>query len=61
MGAAASGAWAVGPVPTLLEWDTNIPDLDRVLDEADRAREIWREVAGAEPVGDGAEVAEISA
>ncbi|MEX1363218.1 MAG: DUF692 domain-containing protein [Nannocystaceae bacterium] len=36
-----------GPVPTLLEWDTDIPPLDRVLDEADRARAIWREHAGA--------------
>jgi uncharacterized protein (UPF0276 family) len=26
------------PVPVLVEWDTNIPALDRVLDEADRAR-----------------------
>ncbi|MCA9710490.1 MAG: DUF692 domain-containing protein, partial [Myxococcales bacterium] len=40
----------VGPVPTLLEWDTDIPPLDRVLDEADRAREIWVEVTGATPV-----------
>lgn len=46
------GVWAlyrealqlVGPVPTLLEWDTNIPELERVLDEADRAREIFHEV-----------------
>jgi uncharacterized protein len=37
----------VGPVPTLLEWDTDIPALDRVLDEADRAREIWRRFAAA--------------
>lgn len=35
----------VGPVPTLLEWDTDIPPLDRVLDEADQARAIWREHA----------------
>ena len=34
-----------GPVPTLLEWDTDIPELTRVLDEADRARAIWREHA----------------
>ncbi len=32
----------VGPVPTLLEWDTDIPELDVVLDEADRARAIWK-------------------
>jgi uncharacterized protein (UPF0276 family) len=35
-----------GDVPTLLEWDTDIPPLDRVLDEADRARAIYREVIG---------------
>ncbi len=29
----------LGPVPTLLERDTNIPPLDEVLDEADRLRE----------------------
>lgn len=39
----------VGPVPTLLEWDTDIPALDRVLDEADRARAIWERVAGPAP------------
>jgi uncharacterized protein len=41
----------VGPVPTLLEWDTDIPALDRVLDEADRARAIWQRftAAGAAP------------
>lgn len=27
-----------GPVPTLVEWDHQIPSLDAVLDEADRAR-----------------------
>ncbi len=27
-----------GEVPVLLEWDTNIPSLDRVLDEADMVR-----------------------
>lgn len=32
----------VGPVPTLLEWDTDIPELDVVLDEADRARALWK-------------------
>lgn len=29
-----------GPLPTLVEWDQNIPDVDAVLDEADRARAI---------------------
>jgi uncharacterized protein (UPF0276 family) len=38
----------VGPVPTLIEWDTNIPPLETVLDEVARAREIWREVLGPE-------------
>lgn len=32
-----------GPLPTLIEWDTKIPELDRVLDEADRARAIMDE------------------
>lgn len=31
----------VGPVPVLLEWDTQIPALDRVLDEADRVRGVY--------------------
>ena len=30
-----------GPVRVLLEWDTKIPPLDRVLDEADRVREVF--------------------
>lgn len=34
----------VGPVPVLIEWDANIPSLDRVLDEADRARAILEAV-----------------
>lgn len=38
----------VGPVPTLLEWDTDIPALDRVLDEADRARVLWQRAAAAQ-------------
>ena len=36
-----------GPVPTLIEWDQSIPSLDAVLDEADRARAIQREVVAA--------------
>jgi len=32
------------PVPTLIERDTRIPELDEVLDEADRARAILAEV-----------------
>jgi uncharacterized protein (UPF0276 family) len=35
----------VGPVPTLIEWDLDIPALDVVLDQADRARRIQQEVA----------------
>jgi len=29
-----------GPLPTLIEWDQNIPNVDAILDEADRARAI---------------------
>ncbi len=32
-----------GPVSTLIEWDQNIPDLDAVLDQADRARALLGE------------------
>ncbi|MDX2012759.1 MAG: DUF692 domain-containing protein [Myxococcaceae bacterium] len=32
-----------GPLPTLLEWDTDIPALDVVLDEADRVRAVLDE------------------
>ena len=31
-----------GPVPTLIEWDTDIPTLDTLLEEASRARAIAR-------------------
>jgi uncharacterized protein (UPF0276 family) len=34
-----------GPIPTLVEWDTAIPALDRVLDEADKARAILQACA----------------
>jgi uncharacterized protein (UPF0276 family) len=34
----------IGPVPVLIEWDQRIPSLDRVLDEADRARAILDDV-----------------
>lgn len=34
-----------GPVPVLVEWDLEIPALDRVLDEADQARAILLDVA----------------
>ncbi len=39
---------AVGEVPVLLEWDTDIPSLDRVLDEADAVRTIYDDVFGPE-------------
>jgi len=35
-----------GPVPTLIEWDANVPTLDVLLDEADRARAIMEDVCG---------------
>ncbi len=38
-----------GPVSTLIEWDSNLPDLDRVLEEADKARAVLAEY-GAQPV-----------
>ncbi|MEW5853085.1 MAG: DUF692 domain-containing protein [Myxococcota bacterium] len=34
----------LGPVPVMVEWDDEIPGLDAVLDEADRAREITTRV-----------------
>jgi uncharacterized protein len=34
-----------GPVPTLIEWDQDIPSLDAVLDQADMARAIYQESA----------------
>lgn len=36
-----------GPIPVLIEWDLNVPPLERVLDEADKARAIVSAV-GAE-------------
>jgi uncharacterized protein (UPF0276 family) len=47
-----------GPIPTLLEWDTQVPELERVLDEADRARAIMIEVdAGRRSKAEGEELA----
>lgn len=37
-------------LPTLIEWDQDIPSLDEVLDEADRAREHARRALGPEVV-----------
>jgi uncharacterized protein (UPF0276 family) len=36
-----------GPTTVLLEWDSNIPSLERLLQEADAARTIYDEVVGA--------------
>jgi uncharacterized protein (UPF0276 family) len=36
-----------GPVPTLVEWDTNLPALDVLLDEARRADAVAARVTGA--------------
>ena len=33
-----------GAVPTLIEWDTDVPSLDVLLDEAGRARQFCAEV-----------------
>ncbi len=44
----AHGLRRLGPVPTLIEWDTDLPALDALLDEARHAD--WmqqRELAGA--------------
>lgn len=41
----------VGPVPTLIEWDTDVPALDLVLDEADHARRLWTEARMRQPDG----------
>jgi uncharacterized protein (UPF0276 family) len=38
----------LGPVPTLIEWDTGVPALDVLLDEARLAREAIRVAATAE-------------
>ena len=37
----AAAVQRFGPVPTLIEWDTEIPALDVLLDEAAIARGIW--------------------
>lgn len=36
-----------GPKPTLIEWDTDIPELDQVMAEADKAAAIMRGVCDA--------------
>ena len=42
----------VGPVPVLMEWDQRLPDLDVLLDEADRVRSIWSRAACAHPTSE---------
>jgi len=42
----------VGPKPTLIEWDTHLPSLDTILDEADRARSLMASVTGPERRGE---------
>jgi hypothetical protein len=36
----------LGPVPTLMEWDTNVPDLPVLLAEARKAQALLDGVAG---------------
>lgn len=38
-----------GPLTTLVEWDANLPELERVLDEADQARAILAEFGAPQP------------
>jgi uncharacterized protein (UPF0276 family) len=38
-----------GPVPTLIEWDTELPALAVLVGEAQRARALMEEVALGEP------------
>ena len=37
-----------GPVSTLIEWDDEIPPYERLVQEADRAREILERVTAGE-------------
>ena len=41
----------VGPRPTLIEWDTNLPALDVLLDEARRAARVAEDTCGVEAHG----------
>jgi uncharacterized protein (UPF0276 family) len=36
----AAALWRFGPVPTLIEWDTNLPTFEVLLDEANHAEEL---------------------
>ena len=43
-------------IPTIIEWDAEIPPLDQVIDEADRARAVAeRDATSAEPAGQAGE------
>jgi uncharacterized protein (UPF0276 family) len=48
----------LGPIPTLIEWDTDVPMLDVLLDEAQRARRVADEVASKE--SDARQLAEVT-
>ncbi len=37
----------LGPVPTLIEWDTDIPEFDVLVDEANQAQKVLTELAAA--------------
>ncbi len=43
----------LGPVPTLIEWDTNLPDLPVLLAEADHAQAVLDEAARTDAAGRG--------
>jgi hypothetical protein len=43
-----------GPLPTLIEWDTNIPPLETLIEEADSASAILSEASGAPANADAA-------
>ncbi len=37
----------LGPVPTLIEWDNDIPELDVLIDEANKAQKVLADMAAA--------------
>lgn len=43
-----------GPVPTLIEWDTDIPEMAVLLDEAGHARKLMQTACAARPAAPGA-------
>ena len=44
----------IGPVPVLVEWDTDIPELPVLLSEADAADALLRRCAAAPEIADAA-------